>query len=48
MHLEVHEVVQGCRVQSMYTMTPMCKDRHMDKFKRVKLISMYPSPWICY
>jgi hypothetical protein len=35
------------RVQSMYTMTPMChnyKDRHMEKFKRVikhiKLISM--------
>jgi hypothetical protein len=32
------------RVQSMYTMTPMYKDRHMEKFQRVMrhitLISM--------
>jgi hypothetical protein len=32
------------RVQSMYTMThvyPMSKDRHMEKFKKVMVHSMY-------
>jgi hypothetical protein len=38
------------RVWSIYTVTPLYKDRHMKKFKRVmkhiKLISMYPGPVI--